>query len=140
MNRKEPVSLQLRIDWSELDYFGHVNNVSYFKYIQAARVYYWEQIGLNKFHKENNIGPMLVSCKCDFKRPLFFPGTVTLVSSVNFIKNTSFGIRHRLFDAQNELVAEAEDIIVLFDFTTHTKQSIPDTLRNTIEHLENRRF
>jgi acyl-CoA thioester hydrolase len=29
-----PVKLQLRLDWSELDYFGHVNNVSFFKYIR----------------------------------------------------------------------------------------------------------
>ena len=61
-----PVKLELRIDWSELDYFGHVNNVSFFKYIQAARVNYWDQIGLTKSHLETHIGPMLASCKCDF--------------------------------------------------------------------------
>jgi acyl-CoA thioester hydrolase len=133
-----PVQLNLRIDWSDMDYFGHVNNVSYFRYVQAARVNYWEQIGLNQSHKETNIGPMLASCKCDFKRPLFFPGTVTIRSGVDFIKNTSFGISHQLYDQNGDLVAEALDIIVLFDFNLNIKQEISEILRSNIEAVENR--
>src|SRR6476620_8340730 len=79
-----PVKLPLRIDWSELDYFGHVNNVSFFKYIQSARVNYWDTIGLSQSHLETNIGPILASCKCDFKQPLHFPGQVTIFSRVDF--------------------------------------------------------
>jgi hypothetical protein len=40
------VKLELRIDWSEIDLFGHVNNLAILKYIQAARVNYLEKIGL----------------------------------------------------------------------------------------------
>jgi YbgC/YbaW family acyl-CoA thioester hydrolase len=135
-NQKYPSSLALRIDWSELDYFGHVNNVSFFKYIQAARVHYWEQIGLNQTHRETNIGPMLASCKCDFKQPLFFPGTVTIHSSVGFIKKTSFGITHQLVNDEGLLVAEANDIIVLFDFTKNKKHILPEDLKAKIITLE----
>src|SRR5436190_12736871 len=92
------VNLKLRIDWSELDYFGHVNNVAFFKYIQSARVNYWDAVGLTKSHQETNIGPILASCKCDFKQPLHYPGQVTILSRVDFIKNTSFGISHRIMN------------------------------------------
>ncbi|GIV28450.1 MAG: hypothetical protein KatS3mg027_2264 [Bacteroidia bacterium] len=54
------IALKLRIDWSELDYFGHVNNVSFFKYIQAGRVNYWEKIGLIEYYKQHKIGPHVV--------------------------------------------------------------------------------
>lgn len=131
-----PVQLQLRIDWSELDYFGHVNNVSFFKYIQAARVNYWQEIGLFQSHKVTNIGPMLASCKCDFKQPLFFPGQVTIRSSVSFIGNTSFGISHQLFNEKEELVALAEDVLVMFDFNLNQKAIISEEWRNVIEKLE----
>ena len=47
-----PFTLQLRLDWSEMDLFGHINNVSYFKYIQASRVHYWEQSGISKLFEE----------------------------------------------------------------------------------------
>lgn len=133
-----PVKLDLRIDWSELDYFGHVNNVSFFKYIQASRVHYWDQIGLTQSHRDTGIGPMLASCKCDFKQPLFYPGHVSIVSRVEFIKNTSFGIGHKLVNSANETVAEAHDIMVMFDFNTNEKVMFPQTLRNQIEILEQR--
>ena len=62
INKSEyPVSLKLRIDWSELDYFGHVNNVSFYKYIQSSRINYWDQIGLRESHRKTNIGPLIAS-------------------------------------------------------------------------------
>jgi|JI10StandDraft_1071094.scaffolds.fasta_scaffold207130_2 acyl-CoA thioester hydrolase len=132
--------LELRVDWSELDYFKHVNNVSFFKYIQSSRVNYWDKIGLTKLHKETNIGPMLASCKCDFKRPLFYPGHVTILCKVDFIKNTSFSIYHRLFDEKQQIVAEAVDIMVMFDFSRNEKVTFPKELKEKIEKLEGRSF
>jgi len=134
------IQLKLRIDWSELDYFGHVNNVSFFKYIQASRVNYWDRIGLTKSHRETNIGPMLVSCKCDFKKPLFYPGEVTIYARVDFIKNTSFGISHRLVNENQEIVAEALDIIVMFDFTQNEKVTFPNPLKEIISKIEYKEF
>lgn len=132
--------LKLRIDWSELDYFGHVNNVSFFKYIQSSRVNYWDKIKLTRLHQETNIGPILASCKCDFKRPLFYPGQVTVFARTEFIKNTSFGIYHRLVDEAGNIVAEAQDIIVIFDFNRNEKVLFPIELQENIQRLDNREF
>lgn len=140
MNDVFSVVLNLRIDWSEMDVYGHVNNVSYFKYVQAARVNYWEQVGITDYHAGTNIGPMLAESKCTFKRPLFYPGTVRIESGVEFIKNTSFGIVHRLFDGEGNIVAEAEDVIVMFDFNTHEKSPFPPFIKQRIEELEKRVF
>lgn len=129
-----PVQLRLRIDWSELDYFGHVNNVSFFKYIQSARVNFWDQIGLTHFHRTQNKGPMLASCNCTFKKPLFYPGKVVVNSRLEFIKNTSFGFSHRLFDEKDELVATASDIMVMYDFNSNNKIPIPDWMREEFDH------
>lgn len=135
-----PVKLQLRIDWSELDYFRHVNNVSFFKYIQASRVNYWDKIGLTESHKNTNIGPMLASCKCDFKKPLFYPGQVTILARVDFIKNTSFSICHQIIDENGEIAAEAQDIMVMFDFNRNEKVVFPIALKEQIEKIENKIF
>ena len=70
--------LILRLDWSDLDYFKHINNVSFFRFIQSARVHYWDCIGLTEYHNETNIGPILASCKCDFINTLHYPGNVTI--------------------------------------------------------------
>lgn len=123
------ISHELRIDWSELDYFKHVNNVSFFKYIQSARVNFWDQTGLTDFHLKTNCGAMLASTHCDFKQPLFYPGTVKISTRVGFIKNTSFGFQHTLTNSAGEIVAEALDIMVMFDFANNTKITIPEWLR-----------
>jgi acyl-CoA thioester hydrolase len=137
---KYPVKLQLRLDWSEMDLFGHINNVSYFKYVQASRVNYWEQMGLTRLQAQMKIGPMLASTSCQFKKPLFYPGDITVEASVVFMKTSSFGIRHRILDNSGEVAATADDIIVMFDFATHKTIEIPEELRKKAEELEGKVF
>ncbi len=132
--------IELRLDWSDMDYFKHINNVSYFRFIQSARVHYWDMIQLNDYYRKYNIGPILASCKCDFLKPLHYPGTILVRTLLSQIKNTSFHLHHTMLDADKNIAAEAEDIIVLFDFDNNKKHNIPDILRNNMESLEKRNF
>jgi len=135
-----PVKLTLRIDWSELDIVGHVNNVAFLKYVQAARVNYWETIGLYQTYLQSKIGPMLASTSCQYKKPLFYPGNILIQTSLDFIKTTSFGFHHQIINYNNDLVAEAHDVMVLFDFTKNEKIPFPDDLRRLVEQLEKRTY
>lgn len=134
------MELILRIDWSEMDMFGHVNNVAFMKYVQASRVNYWEGVGITALHQATNIGPMLASTSCQFKKPLFYPGTVAIQANISFIKNTSFGIKHQIFDADGNLAAEADDVMVLFDFNKNEKAPFPSDIRKVIVQLEGKQF
>lgn len=132
--------LELRIDWSEMDLFGHVNNVSFFKYVQASRVNYWEKIGLPTYTPNTETGPMLASTSCQFRKPLYYPGSVTIFSRIGFVKTTSFSIQHLLVNQNNEIAAEAEDIVVYYDFTKNEKARIPDLFRDKIKLIEQKEF
>ena len=132
-----PVTLKLRIDWSELDLFGHVNNVMFLKYIQAARVSYWERTILYQRYLDEKKGPMLASVTCDFRKPLFYPGDVIIKTGLAFVGNTSFGLNHQLFNDQNELVAESKDVMVYFNFITNTKMEVPEDIRTDFFNLQN---
>ncbi len=129
MKQDFPISLPLRIDWSEMDLFGHVNNVAYFKYIQASRVHCWELSGLAANFTRTRIGPILLSTGCQFKSPLFYPGNIVVHSRVEFIKHTSFGIHHRIKNEADEVAAEAHDVIVMYDFNKNEKVAVPDQFR-----------
>ena len=126
------LELSLRIDWSEMDMYGHVNNVAYFKYIQAARVSFWEQVGIIKSYEQSKVGPILLSASCNFIKPLFYPGNIIISTTVEFLKNTSFGLRHRIFNEQKDLAADAQDVIVYFDFNKNEKVHIAGELRNRL--------
>ena len=40
-----PVVIDQVVDWGDMDSFGHVNNVVYFRYFENARVEYFQRIG-----------------------------------------------------------------------------------------------
>jgi acyl-CoA thioester hydrolase len=128
--------LKLRIDWSEMDLYGHVNNVSFFKYVQAARVHFWEEAGINQMHRDSGIGPTLASVNCRFMRSLYFPGEVIIHTHAEWIKTSSFQLTHQLFNTAGEQVAQGEDIVVMFDYTTQQKVEIPETIRAAIQPSE----
>lgn len=132
--------LELRIDWSELDVLGHVNNLQIMKYVQAARVNYLAQVDLMEMHAEHNIGVILASIHTQFFQPLFFPGNVIICSRVDYIKTSSFKIHHQIYNDKNELEAEATDILVLYNYNKKHKVTIPHELRQKFEIIENKKF
>jgi acyl-CoA thioester hydrolase len=139
-NHQFNIKLPLRLDWSEMDLFGHINNVMYFKYIQASRVNYWELTGIGSDYKTTNIAPILASTKCNFLKPLHFPGNIIIQARMEFIKNTSFGIEHQILNEHGEIAAIANDVMVMYDFTKNEKVLFSDIIRKNIEEIEGEKF
>ena len=139
-NHQFNVKLSLRLDWSEMDLFGHINNVMYFKYIQASRVNYWETMGIAKDFATTKVGPILASTKCNFLKPLHYPSNIIIQARMEFIKNTSFGIEHQILNEHGEIAAIANDVIVMYDFNKNEKVIFPELLKKTIEEIEGRKF
>jgi acyl-CoA thioester hydrolase len=121
--------LTLRIDWSELDVFGHVNNVMFMKYVQAARLHYIEHIGLMELYRSQNIGFMVAETTCQFKKPMHFPGNVQLLTKPISTGNTSFVLEHHITNDDQETVAMATDVLVVYDFAKHEKCPIPQEIK-----------
>jgi len=128
--------MELRIDWSEIDSIGHVNNLAIMKYVQTARVNYLEGIGMMPLQTETGMSPVMASTSCQFKKQLHYPGKVVVCSMVDHIKNTSFQMRHRVFNEAQEIIAEAHDVLVMFDFNTNLKHPVPAVFRERIEAME----
>lgn len=135
-----PVSLEHRIDWSELDLFGHVNNVEFFKYLQSGRVNYWMKMGLFVDHEKTGTGPLLATAKCDFRLPLFFPGSIQICTRLAFMRNKSFGFHHYIFDPKGKVSAVGEDVVVMFDFRKNESIPIPENYRQAAEKIEGKEF
>lgn len=121
--------ITIRIDWSELDLFGHVNNVAFHKYAQTARLNYVETLGLMQFHKIQNIGFMVAETNCQFKKELLFPGNINIQTQIDFVKNTSFALQHTMTNDAGELVAIAKDVLVVYDFNKKEKCLIPEEIK-----------
>lgn len=126
------LELQLRIDWSDLDMYKHVNNISFMRYMQSGRVNFWEASGIYKMYENSNMGTMLVSTHCDFKKSLYYPGKAIVKTKLDFIKNSSFGLKHLILDETNEICAEGKDVVVCYDFDKDKTFKIPEDLREKL--------
>lgn len=140
MNIDYNTQLEIRIDWADLDLFGHVNNVAFFKYVQAARVNYCEIIGLTSLNEAGKHSFMVASSQCQFKKPILFPGNIKVFTKVEWLKNTSLQLSYRLINQNDELVAEAADVIVVFDHHAKQKVQIDNRLKSAIEVIEKKQF
>ena len=54
-----PVILPIRVAWGEMDAFQHVNNVSYIRYFESARIAYMEAMKMEADIKVSPVGPIL---------------------------------------------------------------------------------
>jgi len=127
---------KLRIDWGDLDLFGHVNHLSILRYIQSARVSLLEKLDLMQMQAREKKGPILASMNSQFRKPLFYPGEITVLSKIVWIKNTSFCVQHKILDQDNETALEVQDIIVFYDFIKNSKLKLPAEIRERMESLE----
>jgi acyl-CoA thioester hydrolase len=107
------------------------------KYIQTARTNYWDHAGILTVPRQEE-GPILASTTCRFLKPLVYPGEITLLSRLESLGNTSFGIHHRILDQHGEVAANAHDIIVMFDYINNVKIPVNNTIRAAFEKLEGR--
>jgi acyl-CoA thioester hydrolase len=65
---------KIKVRWGDMDAFGHVNNVEYFRYMQEARVAWFGVVRMPVM--ENHQGPVIVDAHCTFLRPIVYPASI----------------------------------------------------------------
>lgn len=125
------------VAWGDMDSFGHVNNVVYFRYFENARVEYFHQIGWWDYLKETGIGPIVGSTQARFRRPVQYPDTLRAGAKVMSFGTDRFTIRHVLVSrTTGELVTEGDAVVVCIDYRANAKVPVPEELKRRIEELE----
>lgn len=137
MTRVIETILEIRIDWGDMDLYGHINNVAFMKYIQTGRIAFWESLGLASkplpesegAGEETGFGFVLASTHCDFKANLFYPGTVKIKTELEKVGNTSITLIHTLWNDAGEIAAHGKDVLVTFDYIDRKKIAVPGWVR-----------
>lgn len=128
-----PVIFEQKVAWGDMDAFGHVNNVIYYRYIESARIQYFDHLGLF----ELDINTVVGSSQCKYLKPVYYPDTLKIGCRVVEIRNSAFRMEYLLFSqTQQEVVATAEAVMVCVDKISGQKALLPDKLRNGIIGLE----
>lgn len=133
-----PVIIQFPVAWGDMDAFGHVNNVMYFKYFESARIAYFEKANIMEVMNKTNIGPILKETGCKFKIPLTYPDTISAAARVPKLEEDRFVMEYCVYShTHQKIAAEGTGLIVAYDYKEKKKTKIPEELISYLKKLEN---
>jgi acyl-CoA thioester hydrolase len=132
-----PIVIAWPVQWGDMDAFGHVNNTIYLRWFETARIVYGERIGLSEMMAREEIGPILASISCDYRRPITYPDTVHIGARISRIGRSSLTMDHRLLsESAGAIAAEGTSTLVVFDYKAQKSHPVPDPIRRAIAALE----
>ena len=132
-----PVVVEFPIAWGEMDAFQHVNNVTYFRYFENARIVYSQKLGLHSMRERTGIGPILGSTCCRYKLPLTFPDTISVGAKTVDIEEDRFTMKYIVVShLHGKIAAEGDGIVVMYDYREGKKTAIPEEIRKQIIEME----
>ncbi|AZB44009.1 acyl-CoA thioesterase [Bacillus sp. FJAT-42376] len=125
-------AIQVKVRFCETDALGHVNNTSYFIYLEEARVEFFGKLG--RAMTSDNFPFILASASCDFMEQAYFNQMLTVKTAISKVGGKSFHLEHLIEDAESgRPIAKGKAAIVYFNFELQKSEEIPDDLRSKLE-------
>lgn len=118
------------IRFSDQDPLGHVNNVAYAAYIEAARTMFLG--GLLDPEQNAGIDFILARVVIDYVKESHYPNTVDVGARVLKLGTKSITTGYGCFIG-DDCVATSESVNVFFSPVEHKTVPIPDTVRANLE-------
>lgn len=132
-----PVVLTLPVQWGEMDAYGHLNNTVFFRYFESARVEYLTRCGFLEAYERDQVGAILHSTSCRFRRALVYPDAVQVATRASSIQDDRFTMEYVLVSvAAASVAAEGTGIVVAYDYRADRKTALPDRVRRLIGEIE----
>ena len=126
---------RIEVRFRDIDAFEHVNNASFFTYIEEARIKYL--IDILKITEVERLPLILAAVQIDFRKPILFGQMVEIGTRVDWIGRTSFSMSHRLTATPDDrLVAEAPTVLVTYDYAAAAPTPVPDAWRSAFIEWE----
>jgi acyl-CoA thioester hydrolase len=113
------------IAWGDMDALGHVNNARYFDYFQEARIEWLRDINIPM---TGETGPVVIHVACTFLKPVVYPATVTINSTIHSMGNSSMVMDHDLYQ-EDELMAQGVSKIVWVNYALSQSIRLPERIR-----------
>ena len=111
-------SIPIPLRWSDMDAYGHVNNVQFLRLLEDARVLAFHGHDSEDGGNVVETGVLVARHEIDYLRPLHYrPEPVVVDLWVSAISAASFDMQYEVHDEESERVvyARAESTLVLYD-------------------------
>lgn len=134
---KFPFPIKQEVYWGEMDSFGHINNVIYFRYFETGRINFFNQTGFWKDLDDEQVRIVVVKLECNFVQEIVYPKQIEIAVAIKEIGNTSMKVHHIVRDANdnNVIFAHGEGVIVGTDSNTGKSKPWSETLKNKLNQF-----
>lgn len=120
------------IRWGDMDAMNHVNNTTYFRYLETCRIDWMRSIGC--MPNPQGEGPVIVNAFCNFYKQLEYPGDVLVKMYASDPGRTTFetwGTMERI-DQPGVIYAAGGATTIWVDFPNQKALTLPDWMRELV--------
>ena len=130
--KKLVYEMLIPIRWGDMDAMGHLNNTTYFRYLEIVRVDWLRQF--NAEPKPVGEGPVIVNAFCNFYKQLEYPGDVLIKMYASDPGRTTFESWATMEPADNPGVIHAAGgaTTIWVDFPKQKAVELPAWLREMV--------
>jgi acyl-CoA thioester hydrolase len=128
-DKKLNFEMLIPIRWGDMDAMGHVNNASYFRYLESLRIEWFRSIGCQP--SADGTGPIIINAFCSFIRQLEYPGDVMARHYSGTVGRSTFDTYATLerVDQPGVIHATGGATVVWSDFKAQKSVPVPDHIR-----------
>ena len=120
------------IRWGDMDAMGHVNNTVYFRYMEQARISWFDAL-VPEDEAWRSTGIVIVNASCHYKRPITYPGMVEVRLLVGPPGGSSVPTYYELRVNANPVpYADGAAVVVFIDIKKQKPVRIPDGIRERL--------
>ena len=133
---KSVPEINIYVRFFETDAAGHVNNISYYIYLEEARTKFFEYCHIDKIRKnfKEKLHFMIASSKCEYYKQVYAKQNLKLNSKITRIGTKSFTLEHDImYEETREKVATGSAVIVCYNLETQKSVKIPPSILSVLE-------
>jgi acyl-CoA thioester hydrolase len=130
--KKLVYEMTIPIRWGDMDAMGHLNNGSYFRYLETARIDWMRSTGCPM--DSSGEGMVIVNAFCNFYKQLVYPGDVLIKMYTSDVARTTietWGTMERS-DEPGVIYAAGGATLIWVDFPTAKAKTMPDWMRAVV--------
>ncbi|HYO40966.1 MAG TPA: acyl-CoA thioesterase [Nocardioidaceae bacterium] len=131
-----PHAYRCHVRFSDVDVYGHVNNVKYFEYYQEARIAFLQSLGVDLLDPGTTERHVLARVEVDYRRPLLFrPEPYVVETWVHRVGTSSYDLGCRIIDAPGgagDGYSSADVRLVAFDLATARSRPLSEVERRSL--------
>ena len=126
-SRKLVHTERIPIRWGDMDAMGHVNNTVYFRFMEQARISWFDAL-VPEQEAWKSTGIVIANASCNFKRAMTYPGIVEVKVYIDPPGGSSVGTHYELL-IDGKLYADGAAMVVFIDMKHQKATRIPEDIR-----------